>query len=358
MPIKIAAATKKMKMKRRYGAISSFVDGLRAGYGAYKTGSALWRTYKSLRASKSARAVTKRRKYSTTGGSSFAGGGTIRRGYYYRTRNYKKTISRKKLMALGVANNSQPHIYHVSAGYRIDGSQGLKTFLFLNGQQAQPFAHSRVMLNTIAGHYSLVDGDSKVCYANSKQSLMISNSSNGGIYITVLWVRSKRDWTLTMGSNLDADPMISGFVNVGLANSNHQMINVSLKENKKFMYWFDIVKTQGNFLQAGETMKCGYEDHNVHVRKLQHFAEPDLFVLKGTVQPFFIFHGTPIHGNATTTQISTAVCAIDVVWHHSFKSWPVQTEPFSVTDTSGLASIVDPRFFSDQDVVEATPVTQ
>lgn len=322
-------------------------------------GKAAWDTYKKL---KPILTTPSKRGYQSSGSRYRVpkwmpyGRGIIQRGYKKYKKISKISRDRMKLKRLGVTYGSQPRFILDNYSGRYTCPQGFKEFITVTPSNTTWGVNSKEVLDKVAALYT-TDSDGKVILARQVDSLMLANSSNGGIYLTVYWCKFKKNWTTAYGSNLNVDLLHQGFANVGLANDGSQLLNATIFQNKKLMHWVDVVKTHKTYLAAGGTRKFTYIDPNVHVRSLQYKSEGDIVVLAGSIMPILVFHGTPVHDNTTDTLVSTAASAIDYVRHRSIKTYPMAANGFLVDDTDNLSSVATPVRFIDNDNTEVAVAT-
>lgn len=283
------------------------------------------------------------------------GRGLIQRGYSTRRRVSKKSWNRRRLLKLGVTANSQPTFLIDNDARRIECPQGFKTFQFLG--PGSYGVNSKRVCDAIASHFALTDPEAKICLARQQEELMISNSSNGGVYISVVWMKFKKQWTATMGASINADFLEVGFGAVGMASSANQLLNATYLQNKKMMTWMEPVKTQKTFLSAGGTRKFTYLDKNIYRKSLQYKSEPDIDYLRGEIIPLIIFHGTPVHDDTTPFSVTTAASALDIIRHFSVKTYPITLNGFTVVDTDGLGTVTTPVRYIDNDKTEVSVTT-
>lgn len=326
------------KRKRSYS--SSFLRGAKTGY-------KLWQAAKQMKK------YSFRRKSGYKNASQVA---SIQRSYRSKARATKISAIRRRLMKLGVQANSQPKFHIDQIPRKMTGSQGLKTFNWVDFDGSKPGINSKPMLEVVSAELGITDSDAKVCIAQQTNSLMLSNSSNAPCYITVYWMKFKENWTSTMGSSLTVNLLNDGFLRVGLTNASEQNLNVSIFQNKKLMHWCQPIKTQRTYLAAGGVRKFTYTDRNIRTFNLQYKSEADLLVLKGTITPLVVFHGVPVHQNDNNTLISTSIADLDVITSYSTKYYDVTQDTFQVSEFDNLISITGPSRYTDTDIQE-TAVT-
>lgn len=318
-------------------------------------GKAAWDTYQKLKpilATPSKRGYqAEGRRYRVPNWMPY-GRGLIQKGLYQRKKMSKKSRERQRLLKLGVTYNAQPRFILDNTPKRYVGSQGFKYFVFFTPTTASYGINSKGVLNSVASVQSLTDPESKVCLARQVDSMMISNSSNGGVYITVYWMQFKKNWTTTMGSNLNVDLLQAGFNDSGLAGANEQLLNATIFQNKKVMSWMKLVKTQKTYLSAGGVRKFEMIDPNIHIRSLYYKSEADIAHLRGEIMPLIVFHGTPVHDDTNPLLVSTAGAALDIVRHRSIKTYAITQGAFAVTDTDSLSTVATPVRFIDNDKTE------
>lgn len=251
------------------------------------------------------------------------GRGLIQKGIFGWKKVSKQTRRRRRLLSLGVTANSQPQFILDQYPRRMSVTQGFKVYVWGDVSMNTPLINSIVMRQAVLDKYGKTDSDSKICVASQKHSMLMSNATNGGLYVTVHWLKFKRDW-YTGSGDINTDLLQEGFSNVGLSNSNSQVLMSSIFHNKKLMSWVDVIKTQKTFLAAGGTRMISYKDDNIKKLGVQFKTEGTMLVCKGTIVPMIVFHGTPIHDSTTESLVSTSIGAFDIINMFSIKCYNIQ----------------------------------